>query len=254
MDKRLEGKVALVTGAGYGIGRAIALRLAAEGAGVGLIDWNADSAEETAGLVRAQGGRARVEQCDIRSGEMVEGAIAHLAAELGPAEILVNNAGGMIGDLSRQRLRDRFLEESEEEGIHLALDVNLTGTIFVTRAALGGMLGLGRGKIISIASVAGVNGIAGMSIYSAAKGGVIAFTRALAMELGTRRITVNCISPGSILTHGGSPDTFLGRVGQPEEVAGLTAYLAAEESDFITGQNHIIDGGRTLSMRCYDVR
>lgn len=252
--KRFEGKKAIVTGAGFGIGRAIALRLAEEGATVAIFDVNGKGAAETVELIESIGGKAIALHCDIQQKHMVEAAYEAVQKSFGPAEILINNAGGMIGTMTGGRLRDTYLDEMEEEGIRLAIDVNLTGTILVTQAALPGMYTLGRGKIVNIASVAGVNGIPRMSIYSAAKGGMIAFTKALAMEVAAQRITVNSIAPGSIWTYGGSPETFLGRTGQPEEVASLAAFLASEESDFITGQNHVIDGGRCLSMRCYKVR
>jgi 3-oxoacyl-[acyl-carrier protein] reductase len=130
------------------------------------------------------------------------------------------------------------------------VEVNLVGTMLATRAVLDDMVARRSGKIVSIASVTGVNGLPNMVDYSAAKGGVIAFTRALAQELAQYGINVNSVSPGSIDAGRGGPMTFLGRVGHPEEVANLVAFLASDEAAFITGQNYIIDGGRTLSMKC----
>ena len=250
---RFVGKTALVTGAAHGIGREAALRLAREGAKVGILDLNLAGAQKVVEEIRAAGGEVQAACADIRDGAQVQAAVEALSGALGDADILVNNAGGMVSDLTGGRLTNELFENMTEESIRLALDVNLLGPFLVTRRVVPGMLQKGRGKIVNVASVAGVNGIPRLSGYSAAKGGVIAFTRALAMELGRRGVTVNCVSPGSIYTHGGSPDTFLGRVGQPEEVANLIAFLASEESDFITGRNYIIDGGRCLSMKCYDV-
>ena len=250
---RFVGKTALITGAAHGIGKAAALRLAWEGAKVGILDLNLQGAQAVAEEIRAAGGEARAARADIRESAQIEAALSELSAVLGEADVLVNNAGGIVSDLTGGRLSNDLLENTTEESIRLVLDVNLLGPFLVTRQVIPGMLQKGKGKIVNIASVAGVNGIPRFSSYSAAKGGVIAFTHTLAMELGKRGINVNCISPGSILTHGGSPETFLGRVGQPEEVANLIAFLASEESDFITGRNYIIDGGRCLSMKCYDV-
>ena len=133
----------------------------------------------------------------------------------------------------------------------MVIDINLMGTLIVTRAVLDGMVERRSGKIVNVASVTGVNGLFNMADYSAAKGGVIAFTRALAVELAEYQINVNCISPGSVHTHRGlGPPTFLGRTGEPEEFANLIFFLASDESDFITGQNHVIDGGRVLSTKC----
>jgi NAD(P)-dependent dehydrogenase (short-subunit alcohol dehydrogenase family) len=140
--------------------------------------------------------------------------------------------------------------DSNEAIWRRVLEVNLLGTMIVTHAVLQIMMQKKRGKIINIGSVAGVNGIATMVDYSASKGGMIAFTHALAIELGEYQINVNCVSPGSIDVGRGGPQTYLRRVGKPDEVASLVCFLSGDESDFITGQNFIIDGGRVLSMKC----
>lgn len=252
-EARLAGQAALVTGGGFGIGQAIAMRLAAEGARVAVLDKNPDTAAQTAEAISAAGGQALAVVADIREAAQIQSALEAAEAAFGPITILVNNAGGMAGDMSGGCLKDDLFARMDEEVWQLEIEVNLLGTMRVTKALLPGMIAAGRGSIINIASVAGVNGIPRLAGYSAAKGGVIAFTRALAMEVGRRGITVNCVSPGSIFTHGGSPETFLGRYGQPEEVASLAAFLASPEASFITGRNHVIDGGRCLSMKCYEV-
>jgi len=168
----------------------------------------------------------------------------------GQVDILVNNAGGAVDWLGGGTMKRTLFVDSTEEAWNLVVSVNLLGPMIVCRAVLGNMIKRHRGKIINVASVAGVNGLAGLVDYSAAKGGVIALTRGLALELGEHNINVNAVSPGSIDTHPGTPATFLRRPGQPEDVANLVLFLASEESDFITGQNYIIDGGRTISMTC----
>jgi len=250
---RFVGKTALVTGAARGIGKAAALRLAWEGAKVGILDLNLPGAQAVVEEIRTAGGTAQAARADIRDSAQIAAALSELSASLGDPDVLINNAGGIVRDLTGGRLQSELLEHTTEESIRLVLDVNLLGLFLVTRQVVPGLLQKGKGKIVNIASVAGVNGIPKFTGYSAAKGGVIAFTHTLAMELAKRGVNVNCISPGSILTHDSSPETFLGRVGQPEEVASLIAFLASEESDFITGCNYVIDGGRCLSMKCYDV-
>lgn len=246
----MQGKTAVVTGAGSGIGRAAALRLAAEGAGVVIIDLNAEAGARTAAEISAAGGRADAYQGDICDGARIREIITAAEARFGGVDILVNNAGGPAVWLLGWDAHKPFAETAEADWKRV-LAVNLAGMMTVTQAVLPGMLARGKGKIVNVASVAGVTGLPGLVDYSAAKGGVIAFTRALAVEVAGRGINVNCISPGSVHTQRGyGPPSFLGRSGEPEEFASLIYFLASDESDFITGQNHIIDGGRVLSTKC----
>lgn len=245
---RLAGETALVTGAAGGIGRATAKALAREGANVVLMDLDGDRAEERALEIAREGGTAWAAQADVRDGERVREIVGDIVERHGAVDILVNNAGGpadWIGGVARRTL---FIDATEVTW-RLVLDVNLLGPMIVTQAVLGGMIERRRGRIVNIASVAGMRGLPEMVDYSAAKGGVIAMTKALAIELGAYHIRVNCVSPGSIATHGGGPPTLLRRVGHPEEVAELVLFLASAASDFITGQNYVIDGGRTLSTK-----
>jgi NAD(P)-dependent dehydrogenase (short-subunit alcohol dehydrogenase family) len=164
-------------------------------------------------------------------------------------DILVNCAGGFAGAINRY---SHFVD-SDEEVWNWVFDVNLKGTLICTKAVIHHMIERGSGKIVNVGSIAGVVGIKKMADYSAAKGGIIAFTKALAMEVGTSGVNVNCVSPGLTERTPGSSHpsngTYLGRSGNPEEIANLIAFLASDEADFITGQNYIIDGGRWLGPK-----
>jgi NAD(P)-dependent dehydrogenase (short-subunit alcohol dehydrogenase family) len=173
-----------------------------------------------------------------------------MLAKTGSLNILVNNAG-IWGTHIWGNFTEKWPEfkDSDEETWDLIIGVNLKGTMICAKAVINQMITQKHGKIINLGSVAGVNGLPKMVDYSASKGGIISFTKALAVETGQYNIQVNCVSPGSIDTHNGGPQTLLGRVGTPEETAELILFLASGKSDFITGQNYIIDGGRTLSTR-----
>lgn len=245
MTNPLQGKTAVVTGAGGGIGRAICLRLAAEGATVAVTDLTLERASAVVAEIQAAGGSAGAYPLDVTRPAEVKQAFGDIAAALGPIDILVNNAGGsaaLVGKLSR-------FKDADEETWAWVLDLNLHGTMRCIQAVLGQMIERRSGRIVNIASIAAEVGIVDRVDYSAAKGGVIAMTRALAMEVGGDGVTVNCVSPGLISrtpTSSPSDGTFVGRTGTPAEVASLVAFLASSEADFITGANYTIDGGRTL--------
>jgi len=244
----MAGRVALVTGGGSGIGRSICLRLASTGVAVGVLDINGANAERTAGEI----GKAAVAvSADVADVEAVRSAFERVRGELGPLHILVNVAG--IGGFTP-------LLEIRQEDWDRMIAVHLTGTFNCTRAAVPDMLAAGWGRIVNTSSVAGLNGGGpNLSHYAAAKGGIIAFTKALAYELGPSGITVNCIAPGLIDTPllGQSQVSAelraqtarispMRRVGVPDDIAAACAFLVGEDSSFFTGQVMSPNGGRYM--------
>jgi NAD(P)-dependent dehydrogenase (short-subunit alcohol dehydrogenase family) len=240
---KLKGKTVVITGAGAGIGRAIAVRYAHEGARVVVSDINKDTAEAVTDQIIENGGSAIVNVCDVADTASVEVMIKEANNAFGPVDILVNNAGGAIygGKDSRTPFHS-----CPKETIERMIWVNLVGTLFCSRAVVQEMMERRSGKIINMASITGVVGTQNGVLYSTAKGGIIAFTKSLAMDMGEYGVTVNAISPGAIATRPGpaSLKTYLNRTGTADEVANLALFLASDEADFITGQNYIIDGGR----------
>ncbi|HEY8489090.1 glucose 1-dehydrogenase [Thermaerobacter litoralis] len=244
--RRLGGEVAVVTGAGRGIGRAVARRLAAEGAAVGVLDVDGAAAQATAAMIRQEGGRALPVEADVADSAAVARAMARVAGELGPPTILINNAG--IGGFVP-------LEHPEAEATwQRVLAVNLTGAYWCARHAVPYMRRAGRGAIVQIASTRALMSEPDGEPYAAAKGGLLALTHALAISLGRYGIRVNAVSPGWIDTghepvgeqdHAQHP---VGRVGRPEDVAAACAFLVSPEAGFITGQNLVVDGGMTVKM------
>jgi NAD(P)-dependent dehydrogenase (short-subunit alcohol dehydrogenase family) len=249
----LTGQTALITGASRGLGRAIARRLAREGAAVWVnyVSRSGD-ADQVVEEIRSAGGRANAVQADIGDPAQVENMLRRVASELGPLSILVNNAGVVIrGTLNTFNPAD--LERMRR--------TNVDGLIHVTRAAIGGMQERGYGRIINITSIAGHGTtLPGSTFYAATKAAVSTLTRRFAMELGPHGITVNAVAPGFILTDmvkdgrtqqeyeellkSISERSMVGRVGDPDDVAHAVAFLAAPESGFITAQVITVDGGR----------
>jgi 2-hydroxycyclohexanecarboxyl-CoA dehydrogenase len=247
---RLEGKTALVTGGGSGIGAATARRLAAEGARVGIGDLNQDGGREVAGEID---GFACL--MDVSETASVTAGVAAVEAALGPIDVLVNNAGTD---------RFSFFVNTDEELWDFVLGVNLRGVLAVTHAVLPGMQERRSGSIVNVASEAGRVGSQGSVVYSAAKAGVIGFTKAIAREAARYRVRCNAVAPGPIETPllNSAPlmlgeigqrlkqamvnATALGRSGQPEEVAAAIAFLAGEDASYVTGQTLNVSGG--LSM------
>jgi 3-oxoacyl-[acyl-carrier protein] reductase len=239
-------KVALVTGASRGLGRAIAIRLATGGIKVAINYLVNDvEANKVAQKIESTGGEAMLYKADVSDAEAVRQMTRQIVKQWGRIDILVNNAG-IVRDTLLLHMPDKVWDE--------VLDTNLRGAFLCTKYALRSMMEGGWGRIINIASLAGLVGNAGQANYSAAKGGLIAFTRATAREVGPRNITVNAIAPGFIVTEmtdklpQEAKDAILariplGRFGTTEDVAQLTAFLASEEAGYITAQVISIDGG-----------
>lgn len=247
--KQLDGQVALVTGASRGIGRAVALALAAEGAKV-VVNYarSSTAAEEIVAQITAEGGQALALQADVSQADQVDTLISKTLETFGRIDILVNNAG---------ITRDTLLLRMKLEDWQAVMDLNLTGVFLCTKAVAKGMLKQRSGRIINIASVAGQMGNPGQANYSAAKAGVIGFTKTVAKEMASRGVTVNAVAPGFIETDmtGDLPNTEeilkfipLGRFGKPEDIAGMVRFLAADPAAaYITGQVFNVDGGMVMA-------
>ena len=243
----MQGRVALITGSGYGIGLATARRFAADGASVVLADINEETAKETADAMRADGHEALGIRCDAASREDVERVIAETLSRFGRLDIVFNNAG-IMG-------RNANIWELEDEDWEQVVRVNLTSMFYVCRAAIPHMRERGSGSIVNMASIAGKEGTPGLVPYSATKAGVIAFTKALAREVIREGIRVNCVAPAVIQTPlldqlpQEAIDLMLskapmGRFGTAEEVAAVVHFLASDEASFITGNCFDASGGR----------
>lgn len=254
---RLQGKVALITGAGQGIGRAIALRLAADGADIAVVDLDEDKTRQVAGEIRTLGRKATMFSADVSRRDDVYAAIEHAEKELGHFDIIVNNAG--IASI-------QSIAEATPEEVERIFKVNVEGVLWGIQAAAAKFKSRGRkGKIINAASIAGHEGFPLLGVYSATKFAVRALTQAAAKEYAADGITVNAYCPGVVGTDmwveidrrmaeitgakiGESYDRFvngiaLGRAQTPEDVAAFVSFLAGPDSDYMTGQSPLIDGG-----------
>ncbi|MCX5209471.1 3-oxoacyl-ACP reductase FabG [Kitasatospora sp. NBC_00240] len=248
---RFSDKVAVVTGAAQGIGAATALRLAEEGATVAVVDLTAERAQATVDVITAKGGTARAYGCDVVDHEAVEAVFARVVEELGGLHILVNNAG---------ITRDNLFFRMPKADWDAVLSVNLTSAFNCAQAAQAYMVRQKYGKIVSLSSRSAL-GARGQANYAAAKAGIQGLTATLAIELGPYNINVNAVAPGYIATSmtaasaervGATPEdhqaevsarTPLRRVGQPEEIAAVVAFLASEEASYVSGQTLYVNGG-----------
>jgi 3-oxoacyl-[acyl-carrier protein] reductase len=245
---RHQGRRALVTGGSRGIGRAVALRLAADGADLVLVDRTGDPDGPTVHEIRELGRDCRHYRCDVSDAKQVQDLAARVTAEIGGISILVNNAG-----ITRDNL---FLRLGEEEWDQV-LGVNLKGAFHCIKSFSRSMLKERWGRIINMTSVVGIMGNKGQANYAASKAGLIGLTCSIAKELAERQITVNAVAPGFIVSEMTSvlPENVqqellrqipLGRIGQGEDVAGLVSFLASEDSRYITGQVIRVDGGMLM--------
>ena len=245
----LDGKVALVTGGSRGIGRAIALKLAEEGAKVAInYAGNVKAAEEVKAAIEEKGGKALLVQADVSDSAAAEAMVASVVEAFGTVDILVNNAG---------ITRDALFARMKEEDFNAVINTNLKGVFHCTKAVTKLMMKQRSGRIVNMASVVGVTGNAGQANYSAAKAGVIGFTKSVARELAGRGITVNSVAPGFIETdmtavlsdkvkEAMAEDIPLKRAGKPEDVANAVLFLASDNAAYITGQVLHVDGGMVM--------
>jgi len=251
LDDRLTGRIALVTGAANGIGRASALRLAREGADLALVDREGDRLQEVAGAITEHGRQALAVTADWTDGGAVEAAFAAIRKRFGRVDILFNN----VGQSARERASE--FHRSAEETWRFVIEVSLLATMRATRLVVEEMRASRSGRIVNMSTESAFYGDVGFVDYAAAKMGVVGFTRSLARELAPFQINVNAVCPGAIRTraHDRLPKEVIdkvrtsvpmGYVAEPEDVAGVVAFLASDDARYITGQSILIDGGRWM--------
>ena len=245
----LDGKIALVTGASRGIGRAIAIELAKEGATVAInYAGNKTAAEEVQNIITEMGGKAMIIQADVSDENSAMNMVEEVIKKFGGIDILVNNAG---------ITRDGLFIRMKEDDWNAVINTNLTGIFNCTKVAAKYMMKKRSGKIINMSSVSGIMGNAGQTNYAAAKAGVIGFTKSLAREMASRGITVNAVAPGFIATDmtAAMPEKAqehvlasipLGKMGEPKDIANAVLFLASDKASYITGQVIHVDGGMVM--------
>ena len=255
MPYRFDQRVAIVTGAAHGFGRAISLALAKGGAQVYAVDIVADEVAETARLCVAQGGRCQARVADISQLDAVRALVAEICKTHSQVDILVNNAGGVLGQVGRP------LEEVTPQEWNAIFAVNVSGAFFLSQAVSPGMKAQRRGRIVNIASGAGLTiSLTGIQAYAAAKAGLISLTRQLGHELGPWDITVNCVAPGFVRSNANTERQWeargaegqksliegiaLKRLGKPEDIAHGVLFFASDQANWISGQTLAIDGGK----------
>jgi 3-oxoacyl-[acyl-carrier protein] reductase len=248
MSENLQGKTALVTGAGQGIGRMVALTLAQRGADVAVSDINLETASKVADEIRALGRKSEAIQGDVSKAGDANATVSKAAEALGRLDILVNNAG---------ITRDGLLMRMSEDDWDKVIAINLRGTFLCSKAAVRIMAKQRTGRVINVASVIGLRGNAGQANYAASKAGVIGLTKSIAREFAARGVTANAVAPGFIRTAMTDvlPDKVkeeimaqipLGKLGEPEDVANVIAFLASDDAAYVTGQVLAIDGGMVM--------
>ena len=246
---RLKDKVAIVTGAGGGIGEATAKLYASEGAAVAIVDVDDEATARVAADIEASGGKAIPVHCDVSSKDDVTAMVAKTVEAFGTVHILVNNAG---------LTRDAFCKKLDEEKFDLVMKVNLKGTFLCAQAVWPIMAEQNWGRIISTSSI-GADGNMGQTAYAASKAGVVGMTRTWALEGARNNILANCVSPGATATQmtAGVPEKVmkwmlgripLGRMADPKEIGGVHLFLASDDSSYVTGQNIFVDGGALIGI------
>ena len=253
--QRFEGKTVIVTGGGGGIGGASCRRFAREGAQVAVLDLNPEAAEQVAAQIRADGGQATAFRCDITDRASVDAAVQAVQAQLGPIDVLVNNAGWDVF---------KPFTKTEPAQWDKLIAINLTGALHMHHAVLPGMAARKAGRIVNIASDAARVGSSGEAVYAACKGGLVAFSKTIAREHARHGITVNVVCPGPTDTAlfadykegAGNPEKLmeaftrsipLGRIGQPDDLPGAILFFASDDAAFVTGQVLSVSGGLTMN-------
>jgi NAD(P)-dependent dehydrogenase (short-subunit alcohol dehydrogenase family) len=247
---RLENKVAIITGAGSGIGQTIALIFSKEGAKVVVADLFEEGGLETVNQIKEKGGKAIFVKTDVSDPKDIDKMVEKCLDEFSKVDVLVNNAG---------IYKSLPLTETSEEDWDKILKINLKGVFLGSKRVIPEMINQGKGKIVNTASIAGLVGFEESSAYCASKGGVISLTREMALEYASKKININCIAPGVIKTsmtkemlnnpeikENLSKSTPYSRLGEPEDIAYAALYLASDESDFVNGETLVVDGGWTI--------
>lgn len=252
---KIDNKVVIVTGGARGIGRAICLKMAAEGADVVVADIDIEQAGKVVNELKGMGRKAMAVKIDVTKSEEADKMAKTVLDAFGKIDILVNNAGG-AGELTSQEKNVRFYESNEKHWDYI-ITLNLKGVRNCTRAVIEHMIQRRSGSIVNIASLSGVIGTTTRVAYSTAKAGIIGFTKALAKEVAPYGVRVNSVSPGPIATElllsnpkeyieRNKQGVLLGRLGKPEEVAAMVAFLSSDEAGYIDGQNIMVDGGKLI--------